>query len=121
MSITALEEPEVVDIVVHRGNSFNRVLEIENEDGTPAQLSSYDAVGQIIDNETGELLATFVIPQLQDDGIISLTVKKSDIDALDVGSVCWSLTLIHKTKPDLETITIIVGEVSIRKATYVTS
>ncbi len=115
MSITAIEEPEVVDITINKRNSFNRTLEIENDDGTPALLSVFTGVAYVLDEETGEILATFTIPALLDDGKIPLLLKVTDTEVLNVGTYKWALTLLGKDNPDVSTTTIIVGDAEVKK------
>lgn len=115
MTISAIEEPSRIDIIVIIGDSFNRVAEIENDDGTPADLSGFNGVAEIIDPDTREVLATFTIPALVDDGNVPLILKVEDTKDLDVGTAEWSLTLIGKSNPDISTSTIMVGDASIRK------
>lgn len=126
MLFSAIEEPEVVDIVVHRGNSWQRILELEDEDPdtsafSPTDLTAYTAVAQIIDTETDEVLADFIAPELKADGKIPLTLRRSDSINLKVGSKVWGLTLVSKEHPDTDTKTIIIGEVSVRARRYIAS
>jgi len=115
-SITAIEEPQVVDITIVKGNSFNRTIEIEDDDGTPTDLSSFDAVGQLWDDESLEVLANFSIPSLGSDGKIPLLLKVSDTSGLKATTAKWSLTLVAKTNPDFSSTTIIVGNAEIKVA-----
>jgi len=115
MSITAIDEPQVVDITINKGNSFNRTLEFEDDDGTPTKLSGFDGAAYVLDEETGEILATFTIPALSDDGKIPLLLKVSDTEDLDVGTYKWALTLLGKGNPDVSTTTVIVGDAEVKK------
>lgn len=115
MSITSIEEPQTVDITISQGNSFNRTIEIENDDGTPALLSSFRAVGQILDEEGNKVIATFTIPDLKDDGKIPILLKVTDTINLEVGTFVWALTLVGKENPDVSTTTIIVGDAEVKK------
>lgn len=119
MPLSDLEEPGVCDIKIRIGNSFNRVLELEEDDGSTPDLSAYEADACVFDTETDAVLAKFVIPELKDDGLIPLTMRLSDTLNLEEGSANWAVTLRHKTRPDLETVTVVVGEVEIEKVAYV--
>ncbi len=126
MLFSAIEEPEVVDIVVHRGNSWQRTIELEDEDPatgafTPTDLTAYTAVGQILDPETDVVLADFLAPELKADGRIPLTLRRADSITLEIGSKVWGLTLVSKEHPDTDTTTIIIGEVRVRKRRYIVS
>ncbi len=124
MLFSAIEEPEVVDIVVHRGNSWQRTIELEDEDPdtsafSPTDLTAYTAIGQIIDPETDEVLADFLAPELKADGKIPLTLRRADSITLKVGLKVWGLTLVSKEYPDTDTTTIIIGEVKVRERRYI--
>lgn len=118
MSITAIEEPEVVDITINRGNSFNRTIDLEDDDGSPSDLSEFRAIAQLLDPETDEILANFTIPDLVDDGKIPLLLKVTDTCNLNVGTLAWALTLIGKANPDVSTTTIIVGDAEVKKVAF---
>lgn len=118
MSISAIEEPEVVDITIIRGNSFNRTIEVENDDGTPAALSSFRAIGQLLDPETDEILANFTVPDLKDDGKIPIVLKVTDTIGLDPGTYAWALTLVGLDNSDVSTTTIFVGDALVKKVAF---
>ena len=115
MPIPYIEEPLSVDIVIYRGNSFNREIEVENADGTVTDLSGFDAVGVVVDEETGDVKATFTIPALTSDGRIPILLRVQDTSDLDVGSYIWSLTMVGKVNPDVSTTTIMVGNAEVRR------
>ena len=118
MSITAIEEPEVVDITIIRGNSFNRTIELEDDDGSASDLSVFRAIGQLLDPETDEILANFTIPTLVDDGRIPVLLKVTDTCNLDPGTYSWALTLVGKENSDVSTTTIIVGDAEVKKVAF---
>ena len=115
MTVSAIEEPSRIDIIVVIGDSFNRVLEVENDDLSPAKLSAFSATAVLIDPDNGETLATFSIPELQDDGEIPLLLKVSQTEELKPGTVEWFVTLIGEGNPDASTTTVIAGDCQIRK------
>jgi hypothetical protein len=124
MSISAIEEPQVVDIVVYRGSSFNRTIELEEEDPetgdlVPAKLSGYSGVGQILDRETDALVAEFRTAALEDDGKIPLYLQRSITAQIPAGRYVWGVTLVNDASPDTDTTTILVGDVEVRKGRYV--
>ncbi len=126
MLLSEITEPQVLDIVIHRGTSFNRVIDVEEtnpETGKlePADLSAYRVVGQIIAKDTDELLVQFMSAELKDDGKIRVWVRVVDSLNLSIGEHVWGLTLINKQHPDSDTTTIIVGEVTVRKGRFVPS
>jgi len=126
MSISAIEEPQVLDIVVYRGSSFNRTIELSGEDPTtgdlvPTDLSGYMAIGQILDRETDDLVAEFQVAQLQDDGKIPLYLKRSVTSQIDAGRYVWGVTLVSLSTPDTDTTTILVGDVEVRKGRFLST
>jgi hypothetical protein len=123
MSISAIEEPQVLDIVVYRGSSFNRTIELSGEDPTngnivPTDLSGYSAISQIIDRETDALIAEFQVAQLQSDGKIPLYLQRSVTAKIETGTYVWGVTLVSIATPDTDTTTILVGNVEVRKGRF---
>ena len=123
MSISAIEEPQVLDIVVYRGSSFNRTIELSGEDPTtgnivPTDLSGYYAISQIIDRETDGLIPEFQVAELQNDGKIPLYLQRSVTSNIETGTYVWGVTLVSQTTPDTDTTTILVGNVEVRKGRF---
>ena len=124
MLLSEISEPQVLDIVIYKGTSFNRIIEVEQTNPTtgllePADLSAYTAVGQILDKDTDELLVQFMSATLKDDGKIKIWIRVVDSRKLPVAKNVWGLTLINKSHPDSDTTTIIVGDVDARRGKYV--
>jgi len=124
MSINAIEEPQVVDIVVYRGSSFNREIKLSEENETtgdlePAKLSGYSAIAQILDKETDELVAEFQVATLQDDGKIPLYLRRTLTSQIVAGRYVWGVTLVSLQHPDTDTTTILVGEVEVRRGRFI--
>ena len=124
MLLSEITEPQVLDIVVYKGTSFNRVIDVQETDPEtgklrPADLSSYRAVGQILTKDTDELLVQFMSAELKDDGKIKIWIRVADSRKLPLGEQVWGLTLVNKEHPDTDTTTIIVGEVTVNKGKYV--
>jgi hypothetical protein len=116
MSLSAIEEPEVLDITVVVGNSFNREIELCDDAGAPVDLTGKTACAQIYDVEDDRLLAEFTIPALGSDGKIPLILRVSESLKLDcVSSASWSLTVFDTDNPEADTTTILYGKVNVRK------
>ncbi len=124
MLLSEITEPETLDIVVYKGTSFNRVIDVQETNPAtgklePTDLSSYRVIGQILAKDTDELLVQFMSAELKDDGKIKVWIKASDSRTLPVAEHVWGLTLINKEHPDTDTTTIIVGEVNVKKGKFV--
>ena len=100
MSLYAIEEPATLDITVVVGNSFNREIQLCDDDGTAIPLSGMAACAQIIDEEEDK---------------IPLLLKTEDTQKLDgCSSARWSLTVFDEANPATYTVTVICGRVTIK-------
>ena len=115
MPLSAIEEPEVLDITVVVGNSFNREIELCDDAGSPVDLTGKGACAQIYDVEDNRLLAEFTIPALGSDGKIPLTLRVSESMKLDcVSTASWALTVFDIDNPESDTTTILIGRVNVK-------
>jgi hypothetical protein len=115
MSLYAIEEPATLDITVVVGNSFNREVQLCDDDGVAIPLSGMAACAQIIDEEEDKLLVEFIVSSLDDDGKIPLLLKTEDTQKLaGCSSARWSLTVFDEANPATYTVTVICGRVTIK-------
>ena len=114
MPLADLDTPKELNLHLRAGDSFARSVQLQEADGSPANLTGYTPRAQIRDRPGGTLLATLTtgVVGLPTDGIISyaLTVTQTRALAAAEPGMVWDLEV---DAGDTQTTTVAAGTVTI--------
>lgn len=92
MPLADLTQPAKLDLTIVSGDSFSREIILEENDGTPIDLTAYAGYAQIRTRAGGALLADFTVVIDAPNGKVTISLTTTQTAALP-GKGVWDLEL----------------------------